>query len=146
MRAVAVAVATTSPCASARLPSRNAIVPPRCTHATGADQPPGRRRTQEADLQLQGGGELVGFQSGGQGRAERVVEHRRQKAALDDADRVEKLLTCFEGDANRAQLLVDLLQCPAKGLGRGRRLDPASNSVPERAGALAAQLITHTHA
>jgi hypothetical protein len=71
-----------------------------------------------------------------QGRAESVVEHRRQKAALDVTGGVEELLAGGEGDLDRLRFGIDRHQLPAEQDRGGRWRDAALQHVPERAAAV----------
>jgi hypothetical protein len=87
---------------------------------------------QELDVQVGGGGELAGAQRRDQRRAQGVVEHRGQEAALDHPGRVQELVAGGERHLDRPGRRVDGYQFPAEqDRGRGRR-DPALHHIPER--------------
>jgi hypothetical protein len=101
----------------------------------GTDQPARPRGAQEVDLQLQRGCELARLERGDEGWAHRVVEHRREEAALDVAHRVAERGPGVEGDPDRAGGRIDLLDRPAERLGRrrpGTRPAIASQNGPVR--------------
>lgn len=64
----------------------------------------GKCRAQELHVQIQGRREPARWQGRDQGRAQRVVQHRREEAALDHARRVEEAFIRLEGDLDRARL------------------------------------------
>src|SRR6185503_7308643 len=111
----------------------------------GTDQPTRPRGAQEVDLQLQRGCELARLERGDEGWAHRVVEHRREEAALDVAHRVAERGPGVEGEPDRAGGRIDLLDRPAERLGRRRPRDAPGYRVPERAGAAGGDGV-HVHA
>src|SRR2546425_134898 len=85
------------------------------------DDRAGPRRTDKVHLHLDRRGELIRWKRGEQRRAHRVVEHRRQKAALDGAVRVTELRSSRVLNADVAGLKVERL--PAEQRRRRRRFD-----------------------
>jgi hypothetical protein len=58
-------------------------------------------------VQIGGRSELAWAERRHQRRAERIVEHRRQEATLNDAHRVQELLASRERDLDRAGIGID---------------------------------------
>jgi hypothetical protein len=84
-------------------------------------------------VQVGGGGEQARAERRHQRRAQGVVQHRRQEAALDHADRVQELIARGEGDLDRPGVRVDRQQLPAEQDPRGGRGRPALHDIPEHA-------------
>jgi hypothetical protein len=72
------------------------------------------RRAQELHVQVGRGRKLARAKGRDERRAERVVEHRGQQAALDHADRVQEPLGRGERHLDRPGLGIDRHQLPSE--------------------------------
>ncbi len=131
--AVAVAVATRSPSESRSSPAMKATSRPRRTIRARAAQLAGLCRLQELNVQVGRRRPLAVAEGGDERRAQGVVEHRRQEAALHGSGRVEELIGCGEGDLDRPLLGIDLDELPARAARRPAAGPPGPPSPPRTA-------------